>query len=458
MAAIITENHRRANAQNLIDDISGVQFYIGLGRSKPWPNVAGLDEDAPLYDLADPLGTIGDDIELLNDLITLVGVTISDVAKVIPNVPPKVSHRHKAYSPYDPDCFYQTVVNAIQMYPCYTVVSNASDFEVYLCLREATAIAIPPASYSLPSAGSLNLVPFAEIDGSVWVYMYTVPGIISGPQFVDIPEAYTLNGGVEADITTATGDLVFSFTIKDGGTGYVTPTVEFISDTGAVTTLAATVDTGVITSVAYPTLVPGTWVKARGYVKVTGAGAGARIVPNIAPTLGLGYAPASQMNSWYVGIKKDVIEKSEVNADGSFDAAYIPYRQVSLIKDPGNNGTPDPLVSLNCLQTLDFGVSDAPVAALTVGATITQVNTGAVGFVDYYDFASKRLFYHQTIESNFVAFDATAIVIGAGNYIPTGITASEYTKETGKVIFAENRKKITRSTGQTDEITIILQF
>lgn len=450
MAAIITETFRRNNTKAFIADMGDVlnRYYVGLGKSDSWPDAGGYSEDDTNYNVGEPLGTFSDNSEVLNNLTTLVGITAGAYTQVIPNIAAKTNHRHKAYNPYDPNCFYQSVVAGVQMYPCYVVVSD----NVYLCLREASNI---ETSYSLPTGASQSRAPVENADGSVWIYVYSIlPEFpINGSQFVTVPSTPTLNGvETSGTITAASGELVYGFTVVDGGSGYVSaPTVEFVSESGDVTTLLATVSGGTITRVTYP---PATsvlaWVKERGYVRV--ATGNARVYPNIAPAGGIGLIPSNDLPSWYAGIAIEAVET--INDDG----AYIPYRQVSIIRNPDYEaGVVNPELSLNCLQRIEFGIADAPTTS-TPGSIITQAATGARGIADYYDAVNKYLYYHQTFESGFIPFDDSPIVMDSATFNPTGVATSEYVKQSGEVVFVENRKLITRIGGQTEEITIILQF
>jgi hypothetical protein len=463
MSAIITETFRKNNAKSFIDSIADVanQYYVGIGKSDSWPASGGFVEDDIDYVVAEPLGTYADNTEVLNNLTTLIGITGNTFSQVIPRIAAKPSHRHKAYNPYDPDCFYQTKREGVQMYPCYVVVSN----NVYLCLKETTNSG---TSFSLPSGSETIRTPFTTGDGSVWLYIYSLEAgfPIDGQQFISVPLEPTLVGAetigsAPAAIAAATGNLVYGFTVIDGGANYtVAPTAVFVnSTTGATTALTVNLDDGAVASVTYvsPLDLDYTgWIKARGYVRLTGGnGTGAKVYPNIAPAVGFGFDPSADLPSWYAGVAVAAIEK--INDDG----AYIPYRQVSIVKNPDvAGGVVDATLSLNCLQYLTFGVSGAPATSSThsPGDIITQVGTGAIGIYDYYDDVAKKLYYHQTFETGFRAFNDSEIAIDAQPYDPTGFATSEYVKQSGEVVFVENRKKITRVGGQTEEITIILQF
>lgn len=458
MSAIITDTFRRNNTKAFLTDLIDTPYYVGIGKSDAWPESNGYDEGNSNFNVPTPLGTYGDNYEVKNNLTSLVGIlggssSAGGSSQVIPNIAAKAKHRHKAYNPYDPNCFYQTTVLGAQMYPCYVVVNN----NVYLCLRTSTNIEV--SSYSLPNGSVLSRVPQLNADGSVWVYLYSVLSSfpLRGSQFITVPEVPTLNGdetgmNIDARLVTATGELVYGFTVVDGGTGYSSvPVVEYVDKSGAVTALSVIVSSGSIVSVAYPSNTSvSTWIKKRGYVRV--ATGNARVYAHIGPTTGFGSNPAEDLPSWYAGIAASVIEN--INEDG----AYIPYRQVSIIRDPAYNiGVSDAEASLNCLQRLEFGVSNAPATAIP-GQLITQASTGAIGIADYYDAVNKYLYYHQSAKTGFIPFNVSGVVMDGGPLAPTSISSSEYVKDSGEVVFVENRKKISRVSGQTEEITIILQF
>ncbi len=223
------------------------------------------------------------------------------------------------------------------------------------------------------------------------------------------------------------------------------------SSTGTETTLVATVSSGAIVSVNYiGGTSPLSWIKGKGYVKV--ATGSARVVPNIAPDGGFGFKPSNDLPSWYIGIAIQAIENIFENG------AYIPYRQISIVRNPEYEvGTANPELSLRALQALEFGVVSAP-SVVTTGSRVTQASTGAIGIIDFYDSTNKYLHYHQTEDTGFIPFDVSPVIIEASPYTPIDLILSEYKKNTGEVVFTENRKKISRIGGQTEEITIILQF
>lgn len=451
MSAIITENFRRNNTLAFIDTLSTSQCYVGIGRSNEWPTIDGIDEGSNGYNVESPLGTFGDDIDVKNNLTTLIGIKTGSYSTVIPKIVPKNSHRHKAYNPFDIDCFYQTVEESVQMYPCYIV----QDSKVYLCLREATASS---ATYSFPASGSISREPVTLADGSIWVYVYSYSqnGLmpIDATQFISVPADATLDDGETlTDISGATGSVVFGFTVAHGGQGYTSATAKYITESGAEVTLDVTVSGGKVTSVKYQGGVsPSSWSTENGYVLITGDGSYARALPNIAPVGGFGANPSKDLPSWYAGVK--VLAEETIFDDG----AYIPYRQISIIKEPNTEGVvTDSEISLNCLDRIKFDIPDSPSGIIT-GSLITQASTGAKAVADYYDVTNRYLYYHQNYDTGFIPFDVSTITNDSTDYEPTELFPSEYVTGSGEVLFIENRSKISRTSGQTEEITIIIQF
>lgn len=451
MSAIITERFRKNNVSLFMEDIANVanNFYLGIGKSNKWPNHELLDEDGIGYNVTEPLGTPGDDFEILNNITTLVGILPDNYSRVIPNIAAKSNHRHKAYNPFDPDCFYQEIVDGVLMYPCYVNV----DDKIYLCLKSPSI----QVNYNFPS--STSRAPISLSDNSIWIYIYTVETTlpINTTQFVSVPQIPTLNGQLINNTLTAisgaSGNLVFGFSVEDSGSNYNnTPVIEYVTPTQTIN-LKVIVEGGKVIRVSYQDdVTPLSWIHEVGYCRVVSGNA--RVLPNIAPTLGFGSNPSNDLNSYYLGIKGKIIE----NVSDDNDGAFIPYRQISLIKNAEANGTvTDFEKSMNCLQNLQLDTSPGTVST---GSIITQPSTPrAKAIVDYYDSTSKKLYYHQSFETGFTPFALAQILIDGGTTANvTEINNSEYAKGTGEVLFIENRKKITRVSGQTEDLTIILQF
>ena len=450
MSAIITENFRRNSANMFLTSLapsSEDNYYIGIGKADQWVPKSGITEDDLSYNITSPIGSSGDDATVKHNLATLIGVNVAKKSLIMPRVEHKLDIVHKAYNPYSNTCFYSSLIDGVEKLPCYMVNND----KIFLCLKEKTTSA--PNPVSIPS--STSRTPLKLADGSIWVYLYEYTNTVSMPisvsKFLSVPtEATPDNTGILA----ATGNLVYGFTVIEGGIGYVSaPTVQYIDDNGDTTVLNVTIAGGAITSVSYnPVSDISTWSHHNGYITVTGgSGSGAVIYPNIAPKLGFGDNPANDLPSWYVGMNVDAID----NISG--DGIYSPYRQISIIKNPEYEpGTTDFDISLRCLKRIKLDtLSSVPV---NIGDIMTQVSTGARAIVDYYDNTNKYVYYHQSYSTGSIDFVVDDIVLSSITYTVDSISTSEYKHDSGDVIFVQNRKKITREDGQTEGITIILQF
>ena len=179
------------------------------------------------------------------------------------------------------------------------------------------------------------------------------------------------------------------------------------------------------------------------------------------------------------------------NFDGQV-TTYLPYRQISLIKDPVFTGTGGDAAysdgeAAQCLRYL-AGVTADP--GLSPGDRIWQGSGGdadaavvanePVAYFDYYDSTAERVYYHQNFNDgqvppkvNSLEFTASGIIqkTGGGTFAYASVNANEYSpfgldsdagfggeELNGDVIFVDNREKVTRASGQNEELRLIIQF
>lgn len=459
MSAIITETFRKNNAKAFLNEISTNDFYVGIGKSEPWEPAGLVSEDDPNYNVLSPLGNAGDINTVKQNLTTLIGILDSDCSRVIPKVITKSGVKHKTYNPFSLDCFYATTVGITETLPCYNVVGD----KVYLCLKAGTDSTFVPDSVFSSSPSGISRTPVVFGD-SVWVYIYKYSSPINIAQFISVPDNATLAvGETNDDIANATGNLVFGFTVIEGGSGYHpdTTTANYIPSNSPFVSipLDVTIVGGIITSISYvdPSFDFEEWSNSPGYVEIIDTdllspGTNAIAYPNIAPPGGFGLYPADDLPTSYVGIKTSAIDT--IGGDG----AFIPYRQISIVKNPTTNGLPSSAnLHLRCLSYLEFDL-DAPNPSLfETGTIFTQ--GAAKGIIDYYDSEAKLLYYHQNYITGFREITADPISINGDPSTPIALPViSEYEQGSGQVLFTQNRKKINRSEGQQEDITIILQF
>lgn len=478
MSAIITDNFRRNSAKLFLNDIAGQdsrggaiistnvnRYYLGIGKSDKWPDAGAVTEDAPGYNVAAPVGSFSDALEVLNNVATFSKLGASNTTLLIPNVPYASGNRYKAYNSYDSSCFYATG----NLLPCYATTAIG----MYLCLANNSGglTASPPSTIS-------TYTPLQGADNYVWILVQPVSQLGTAfitDQFIEVSQT-ALTGQPLSDSTAGQGGLCSpAFHIVNGGSGYTsTPTARLRGSDAAGSTvydvaLTVVLQSQVITSVTLTNTLTTSWPKGLqvASVEITGGGgSGAVVVPVISPRLGYAHIPAAVMPSWYAGISVDLADAI------GLDNFYTPYRQVSIVRNPNTTA-----VTANALRSLTLSTPHGITSITGANALITDIN--GVPFAVADAIVGNTLYFHQNYTSGFkeLADSGTFRLSTTGdtNYTYTAVNASEcneavlangsiaggdgiYARIAGEVVFAENRKKITRGTGQTEKIKIIIQF
>jgi len=460
MAAIVTDNFRRNNAKFFFNDFSNVDtnYYVGIGKSDKW----AIDEEALLPgDIPIPLGIPNDETDIKSNLITLLKINSTNVNRVIPHIKWKVGEFYKAYDSLNDKCFYPSAIEGgKELNPCYAVVSG----RIYLCLQagNSTVSDIP---------NSTDYRAIRGTDGYVWVLIDSVTASTSNivtDQFINIASGVAASTTASA-IRNDGGGLLYSFTVKDGGSGYSSNSVTFFArDTAGLERsfecpITVNSNTGAIEKVLLPTAWSFTDVNSKnivdGYFRFfdSETGNGAVIVANIAPLNGFAYEPAAILPSWFIGISVDAAD------DISSDGLYIPYRQISILKGISKieGASVDTLAATRYLT-----LSAAPNFTPRTGDTIFFGTTGKKAYIDSYNTVNlngstvRRLYFHQNSTTGYGVIPSSGIATtsSGGNINYSSVSDNEYIHGSGQVIFTENRKSINRQSGQTEEIKIIIQF
>lgn len=254
------------------------------------------------------------------------------------------------------------------------------------------------------------------------------------------------------------------------------PTVTITGD-GTGATATATVAGGAITGITITN--KGTNYTKANVVITGGSGSGGAARAIIAPNYrgkgksGHGTDPRAELGGFFMALNVKLD-----GADGSGDLGVNnDFRQVMLLKNPLNGaGIASPLVegniassdTLKATDYLDFsttfssgtGVGDFVVDEVITGgsanapkAFITEINT-TDGFV----------YYHQNQKTGYEPFEDGEVITGAtSGTIGTleannAVKSSELDRESGEILFLENRLPINRTATQIEDIKIILEF
>jgi hypothetical protein len=457
MAAIITENFRRLSTQLFLNDLKGRDYYVGIGKSDPW-----VGEGSPSFNVPLPTGTASEQQEVLSNLSTLIQVQDENTGLVIPNIKYKVNSYYKEYDPTDDSCFFPAVAdNGVTINPCYMTTSGGY---IFLCIKSG-----PGLSTELPPE-SITYTPNRMPDGYIWALVdkidFNNSSVVNTNQFISI-NAGSLTGANQTVSAQATGNLLYGFTILNGGSGY-NPAIQQIpfiwhtSDAQEPMQCPITVDVnGIITSISLPVDYDYDGRILGGYFdfdNFAGVGSGAVIVPRIAPVNGFAYTPREILPAWYVSIS--ISAADDINRDG----LYTPYRQISLVKEPLAVNQAGDVSTLGTLRYAEAANDISDLNLLRTGDIIEFTN-GTRAFYDTYDLVDGkyRLYFHQNDNTGYgsIPFTAGSFTNISGNgtvYTYLEIKGNEYTTSTGTVVFIENRKAISRAENQTEQIKIIIQL
>jgi len=115
-------------------------------------------------------------------------------------------------------------------------------------------------------------------------------------------------------------------------------------------------------------------------------------------------------------------------------------------------------------KVLRFLKLQAAANANFLDATITGDTSNAKALVDEVD--SDRLYFHQTEDTGFKAFQEGEAITGggqSGTLIAAGVdvdsdafTRDDVNKLSGQILYIENRAPVTRSANQTEDIKVVI--
>ena len=510
MAALLTDQFRIFSAQKFIkalegpnatesDTVAGAtrdRLYLFIGRPQSWDN-----ENSP----PQAVDSFSEFSGSYDDMVSLKRVLASDTVQVVRRIdwvsPEQTTgglgftydmYRHD-YSPtktaasgatklYDSD-FY--VVNS--QYQCYKVIYNG------------TSPSDPNGKPSTvePTGTSTSIITTG--DGYRWKYMYTIP-VASVLKFFsnDYMPVFT-NTSVKTNAVSGEIDTVV---INSAGSGYNNGTYDNVAINGDGTggRVSIVVDGGKIISA---TVTSGGTGYTFGKVSVdnitgVGTGTGAIVDVIIPPPGGHGADAVVELGAFRVMI----------NAKLSYDegAGDFPidndYRRIGLVTNPLKFGTSELISDLTVSATKaaifspTFQGNYVPDEIITQQRTVGGTTITARGRVISWNSTTKVLKYYQNnvdgifpeITGSLNEFSGSNVITGASsgataepdiNFPATPgtstriINATEYDlgmaftagyafpeiqKNTGEVVYIDNRRPISRANDQIEDIKIIVEF
>jgi hypothetical protein len=451
--AIVTNSIKKQVIEDIKRDAdsSGTHYYVAIGRSEDWNDA----DDAPVE-----VNTAKEERDFRVGLQSIKKVI--DLSFVVPR-----------YN-WSSGAIYSAYDDAQVGYPAQTYYVMNDNNQIYMCIQQGRNSSGQAQVSTVQPTGNTTGVPFDTADGYIWKFLYSI-GALDANKFVSanyIPSKLVTavdENSPAADIeqqvvqNNAIAGQIVGYAVDSGGAGYSSsPTITIVGD-GTKAKAAATISGGQVVDVKLIDS-SGSYTLGSGYnfgeVVVTGGGSPtkpAAVRPIIGSVGGFGADPRDDLRSTAI-----MLNSKPTGAEGDDFIIGNDFRQVGLLKNPmDSSGT--------TLFTADTGrcLKKISLSSVTQGFTadnkIIGGTSGVQALIDKVD--SSDIWYHQSLQTGFGNFQAGESIAetngnGAGS-LDASVTPyinPEVDTTTGEVLYIDNRSSVTRSSGQTEDIKLVIQI
>ena len=499
MSAIITEKFRQHNATQFYEsftEASKSTYYLFIGKSTAFTTATTTGSDSSPPTPADAVGET--EYYAWDSMLAAKNIASSDVTYALPrrnwtngtiydmykhNISSASTSTSGASNLYDSTFYFLTSDNRV-----YKVLDNNSGaaysgseptsestssfalggyvLKYIYSVTSAEAAKYLTTDYMPVSTDST--VSAAATDGKIESLVITAgSGYSNGTYYAAVYGDGTSQGTSSGAIVriTVSGGAIASFgltsgtdtTIHSGGTGYTYGTVNL----GSSYTFS---DSGLSSSSSM------------------GSGTGGAIEVMISPKNGHGYDAVVELGGHYVMSATTLTQAENDDITTAND-----FRQVGIVVDPTTYGTTTVASDATSRQTYVVKMSSSS-GTFEADEKITQASTGSVGKVVEWDSTLSLLYFQQERFGNFgtnsttgdnTAFSGANLITGGTSgatgtpstttetvtlansntvSLTTGYANPELQPDSGTIIYLENRKPISRSSDQTEDIKVIIEF
>lgn len=474
MSAILSDNFRFYNLENFISSISTNSIYMFIGKSYEWDA-----ENSP----ASPLDNPAYLSDIYDQMIALKKLSQNDVIPVVDKI---TWSRGNTYDMYRPD---YTTGNSEYIgtgssitgyrYPPNPSANNYSTlkygakfyvmnefYQVYKCLYNGQSPSNPFGVPSTIEPIGVSVSPFTTADGYTWKYMYTIPTYyvlnFINDFYIPVPYSGLTFSPESAIINSAIAGGIDTIVIKQSGSGYTNGTYVNvpISGDGVGGTATILVSGGQIEQVSVTTPGSGYSFASINLSDIDlGSGSGGLLEVIIPPKYGHGTNPYEELGAY-----KLMLHTSLSYNEPKFPTD-ISYRRIGLVANPYVKGSVSTIATdVDISQTYSVSFSSVS-GTFNPGDIITQDNTNATGRVVSWSSGSSVLNFYQDrwdgkYNQNLINFQGNN-PIRSSNAVGTGVsnyTYPEIEKNTGKILYIDNRLAVNRSINQIEDIKIVVEF
>ena len=501
MAAIITEKFRQSNADAFFADVASSKYYMFVGKPSPWTSEGAATDSAPPA----PVDSISPESYYWDDM--LAAKLISSKSYVIPRRDFATS---VAFDMYRHDVGGVTTGNygttkttsssgATNVFDS-TYYFKTSEHKVYKVLYNGDQLQTGASNISGSEPTSVNAAPFWQDNNYYIKFMYTMT--TSEVQNFLTTDFMPVKVNANADAVRG----VYVFMVTSGGSGYPNGTFYTkLRGDGSNAKAKLVVAGGAIAEFGNNAL------SSTSYMENNGTGysfanfdlRGTNIYTDANCTTLISGATLSDWNGATAGTIKAIIDPA--GGHGSDDIAELgghfimlqaklepadsdvvqvnDFRRVGIVKNPKDSATNNISTLATARTTNAILMAAGGNGNYQIDEKITQATTGAVGTVVEWDATNRILYYVQEVYENFgldanknlTAFSGANAVTGAnssavhtpaastsgttnGVVFASGYANPELSRDTGEIIYVENRRAISRASDQTEDIKVVVEF
>ena len=498
MSAIITEKFRQHNATQFFESFSESSkslYYLFIGKATAFTTATTTGSDSSPPTPADAVGEI--EYYAWDSMLAAKNIASSDITYALPR---RNWTNGTTYDMYEHNISSSntSTSGASNLYDS-TFYFLTSDNRVYKVLDNNSGTA-----YSGSEPTSESTSPFA-LGGYVLKYMYSITSSEAAKYLTSDFMPVSTDSTVSA---AATDGKIESLSIT-AGSGYTNGTyyaavygdgtnaggasgaiVRITVSGGAIASFGLTAGTDTTIHAAGAGYTYGTVNLSSGYTfsdsSLSSAsamgGSGGAVDVIISPKNGHGNDAVVELGGHYVMTATTLTQAENDDLTTAND-----FRQVGIVVDPTTYGTTTVATSSTARQTFIVKMSSSS-GTFEVDEKISQASTGAIGKVVEWDSTRSLLYYQQERFGDFgtnsttgdnSAFSGANLITGATSSatgtpstttetvtlansntvaLTTGYANPELQPDSGNIIYLENRKPISRSSDQTEDIKVIIEF
>lgn len=430
------------NAEQLRESASepnpNTKIFLTFGKVDAWPN-----ESSPNVSNSS-MATI---YEVWNNMIGGKRILGGDMMHVIPRFDWTANTVYTAYDHMNPNLFDGNTK--------FYVVN--SDFSVYKCIanNNGKSSTVEPTSYNTGATVSTS-------DGYVWKYMYTLNDAerirFTTTGYVPVKTLSLNDGSLQWQVqSSATEGSIEAIFVANSGQSYTNTSNIKITITGdgqsATAIPSLNTSTNTISSVVVTNSGTG-YSYATATITDKGNGTGAVLRAIISPIGGHGSDPLYELGGKNIMINA----KLRYTEEGVLQATND-FRQIALLKDPYLKGSST--VATNAAFSQAYSITAAGSGNYTQDEFVYQGTSLAAstfsGKVLSWDSTTNKLLLINTIGTP----TAAQSLVGASSFTVRAISSAEqgdFKKYSGRILYADNIKPVTRSSDQIEDFKIVVKF